>query len=226
MAGVNLHQPFHYAQDADPGTVGAGKWWYDTNDNILYIRDSGDSSWVTVADGGAGAPPALTDLTDVVISTPRIGSVLAYDGTDWDDRAVYSHLVGPFYFPDLAGTASNELKLLFYNTTTVGAVNVTRRVQMPLAGYVVGLFLVSDAARLTGTATARVMVGGTPTAFNGGSVVLDGTNTTTDSDIVHPTAGVAFAASNQLAVEVNTSGWTPTTANVTAWLIVQYTPFD
>jgi hypothetical protein len=169
---------------------------------------------------------AIDDLSDVAISTARAGSVLAYDGSDWSDHAVYSHMLGPFLFPDLTGTGTPELKPIFYDTTTSSKVNTTRRFVMSHAGYVVGIHLMSDDARSAGTAIASVLVNGVSQAFNSDSVVLDGTNTTQNSDYVHPTAGVSFAADDQLSVRVTTSGWTPTTANVAAYLIVQLTPFD
>jgi hypothetical protein len=192
------------------------------------------SAKLTVTNGGgiAGDPTvdfgavSIHDLSDVAISTARVGSGLYYDGSGWVDGAVYSHTIGPFLFPDLTGTGTPELKPIFYDTTTTSKVNTTRRFPVERAGYVVGAYLMSDDARLTGTATLSVLVNGSSVAFNGGSVVLDGTNTTQDGEFVHPTAGAAFAAGDQLSVRVTTSGWTPTTANVAAYLIVQLTPFD
>jgi hypothetical protein len=187
---------------------------------------------VSNGDGVSGNPTvdfgsvAINDLSDVAISSPRVGSVLAYDGSDWSDHGVYSFTLGPFFFADLTGTGTPELKLAFYDTTTASSVNTTRRIVMRIAGYVVGAFLVSDAARTNGSAILSVLVNGASQAFNGGAVQLNGTDTTADSGFIYPDGGVAFSAGDDLGVQVTTSGWTPTTANVTAWLLVQLTPFD
>jgi len=54
LAGVELHVPFHYIQPADPGAVGAGKWWADTTANLVKQRNAGNSAWVTFGSGGGG----------------------------------------------------------------------------------------------------------------------------------------------------------------------------
>lgn len=41
---AELHQPFHFEQNTDPGAVGAGKWWYDTQSGTtrgLIVRSLG-----------------------------------------------------------------------------------------------------------------------------------------------------------------------------------------
>jgi hypothetical protein len=60
LTGANLHVPFHYIQDADPGAVGAGKFWLDTNSGPplkLYRRNAGDAGWDEI---GPTAASALT----------------------------------------------------------------------------------------------------------------------------------------------------------------------
>ena len=80
----------------------------------------------------------------------------------------------------------------------------------------------SDAARTAGTATAKVRVNGTGQTFNGGSVVLDATNTTSDSDLVAHSSGVAVSSGQTVGCEVVTSSWTPTTADLSCWIVVSY----
>jgi hypothetical protein len=72
---LNLHRPFHYEQDADPGAVGAGKYWLDTNSGpprALYRRNAGDSGWDAVGDGGGGGSsyPFLTYHPDIPPTSP------------------------------------------------------------------------------------------------------------------------------------------------------------
>jgi hypothetical protein len=96
---------------------------------------------------------------------------------------------------------------------------------MARSGSIVGLILVLDAARITGTATGRVRVNGSGAAFDGGSVLIDDSPTITNSAFTTHAGGVAVSAGQTLGVEVTTSGWTPTTANVAAWVVYSCDPF-
>lgn len=132
--------------------------------------------------------------------------------------------LGPFYINDLAGTATTQATLGYYNTATAVS-RATNDIVMGRAGKVIGLIVVSDDARTAGTATARVRIAGSGTAFDSGSVVLDGTNTTSDSSFVAYSSGVTFTAGQTVGCEIVTSGWTPTTANLTVWVVVQFGAF-
>jgi hypothetical protein len=35
-------------QDPDPGAVGAGKFWYDTGSDQLFIRNAGNNGWIEI----------------------------------------------------------------------------------------------------------------------------------------------------------------------------------
>ena len=92
--------------------------------------------------------------------------------------------------------------------------------KMQTAGRIVGLILTSDVPRTAGTATARVRINGSGAAFNAGSVVLDATNTLSDSDFVPWASGNAFTAGQTIGADVVSSSWTPTTANLRIMLVV------
>lgn len=132
--------------------------------------------------------------------------------------------VGPFYINDLPGTATTQATLGYFNTATAVSRDTTDPI-LRFAGRIVGLILVSDVARTAGTATGRLRIGGSDTAFNGGAVALDATNTEQDASFVNHASGVAFTSSQSIGVNVTTSGWTPITANITAWLVVSLDPF-
>lgn len=96
----NLHRPFNYEQSADPGAVGAGKYWLDTDTFELWRRDGTDTGWDAIAGGGGGGPatqidetggPTTLDIaaiadgeylrrsgTDIIGDTPSGGGVLTY----------------------------------------------------------------------------------------------------------------------------------------------------
>jgi hypothetical protein len=127
--------------------------------------------------------------------------------------------VGPFFINDMAGTATTDATLAYFNTATALSRNANE-VKMQTAGRIIGVFITSDAARTAGTATVAVEVNNVTQAFNAGAVVLNATNTTSNSSFVAYGSGVAFAAGNTIGCEVTTSGWTPTTANFRIQLVV------
>jgi hypothetical protein len=182
------------------------------------------SGVIAAAVAGTDYAAALTDLTDVVIASAAQGNVLAHDGTDWDNRSFIQMTLGPFYINDLPGTATTQMTLGYFNTATA----VSRAGNDPVmekAGRIVGLILVSDAARSAGTATGRVRVNGAGAAFNAGAVVLDATLTVSDSSFVAYTSGVSFNAGDRVGIEVTTASWTPTTADLQGFIVVQLAPF-
>lgn len=167
---------------------------------------------------------AADDLTDVAVSAPTQGQVLVRGASEFQNLTALSFMLGPFYINDAPATATTQATLGYYNTATALS-RAGNDVRMDLAGRVVGLIITSDDARTAGTATVRVRVAGTGTTFNSGAVVLDATNTTSDSAFVPFAQGVAFAAGQNVGVDVVTSGWGPTTANFSVWAVVMLTPF-
>lgn len=86
---TNLHRPFNYEQDADPGAVGAGKYWLDTSSGpprLLWRRNALDSGWDAV--GGSGGGGAATQIdetggpTTLDIAAIADGEYLRRSGTD------------------------------------------------------------------------------------------------------------------------------------------------
>lgn len=273
MAGDNLHQPFHYAQAGDPGSVGAGLWWFDTSTNILKRRNSTNTGWDSVTIGSVPAHThAQTDVTNLVtdlsnkqpldadltalaaLSTTGIvartaantyvprtitGTANQVGVTNGDgvsgvptialDAAItkfigYTVTYGPYFLNDVPGTATTQADLMMFNTTTAVSLT-TNEIRAGRVCTVVGMAMVADAARATGSAKARLRLSGVDTAFNSDACLLDATLTTQVTSIVtDPASGVAIASGGtRLGVNIVTSGWTPITANVAVWIIVLYT---
>lgn len=132
--------------------------------------------------------------------------------------------LGPFYIDDLAGTSAQQAQLGMFNAPTALS-KTTTDLKIQKAGTIIGALIVSDDARTAGTATVKVRINGANTTFDGGSVVLDGTNTLSDSSFVAVSSGVAVVAGDTVGANVTTSGWTPTTANVSVWLVLRITAF-
>lgn len=192
----------------------------------VYVKESGagNTGWIAIK---STTNATLDDLTDVDVASPGsiAGKGVFWDGaSSWTDGFVYTETLGPWYGDDVAGTATTAMKLLYMNTGTAVSQS-TNRIRAGRTGYVVGARITSDAARTAGTCTVEVDLSGVSTAFDSGSVVLDGTRTTQDASIVTPSAGVAITSgSDTIGVNLVTSGWTPTTANVQVTLLVMWAP--
>jgi hypothetical protein len=144
----------------------------------LAPASGGGTSNYLRADGTWTAPPgashALTDLTDVTVSGAAQGQVLVRGSSEFQNLTTMTVSLGPFYINDLGGTGTTQATLGYFNTATALSRD-TNNILISRAGRVVGLIMVSDAARTAGTATARVRIDGVGTTFDSGSVVLTGT---------------------------------------------------
>jgi hypothetical protein len=132
--------------------------------------------------------------------------------------------LGPFFIAALPGTATTAMQLGYFTGATAVRLDAVEMHSMR-AGRIVGARLITDEDRTAGTATARVRIGGTGTAFDGGNVQLNASNVSRNQRLVPWASGVTFNAGQRLGMEVVTSGWTPTTANLTGFLIVKYDAF-
>ncbi len=130
-------------------------------------------------------------------------------------------IYGPFYINDLPASTTTAAQQGVFNTAT--AVSQTNRdPRMKTAGRVIGAWITSDDNRVTGTATVRVRINGAGTDFASGAVQLNATDVNRSSAIVSYANGVAFAANTDVGLEVVTSSWSPTTANIVAFMMVQF----
>jgi hypothetical protein len=99
-----------------------GQLWFDTDDGILYVyySDGTSNQWVqpaTIQYGGPGGgsgsgATALTQLTDVLISSPSNGQVLKYNGTAWVNDT------------DATGTGGGQASNSFATISIAGQSNV------------------------------------------------------------------------------------------------------
>lgn len=121
------------------------------------------------------------------------------------------HLLGPWYRADITGTASD---VYFYiNGYSSGAFELP----MPRPGSITGLIVRSSENRTAGTVTVEVLLNDVATGL---TAVLDGTNVTFKGTYQgHGTD--TFTIGDKIAVKWTTSGWTPTTADLTVLVEVQ-----
>ena len=157
----------------------------------------------------------INDMQEALEDTYTVAEVddgVSDRGIDWT--------VGPFYRNDLAATADEIAGLAFFNTDTALS-RSNNHVDIPRAGKIVAVIVVSDAARSAGTLTARPRINGF--GNSGITAVLDGTNTTSKSTLDQ--TGVSVNAGDDLTCSVVTSSWGPTTANVSVWLVLRLDDF-
>lgn len=55
LSGTQLHEPFHFVQEDDPGAVGAAKYWLKLSTGVLKRRAVGNASWTDIILGTPGA---------------------------------------------------------------------------------------------------------------------------------------------------------------------------
>jgi len=99
-----------------PSTPYANMWWYNSNTNVLYIRNEGNNAWIKVADIDQGSSifqPAnavpIGAVNTFAMSTPPTGW-LSCDGSLLS-RTTYSNLFSVVGTTHGAGDGSTTFKL-------------------------------------------------------------------------------------------------------------------
>lgn len=125
---------------------------------------------------------------------------------------------GPYYLNDVPATDSPTLSLGYFNAPTAVSQNSTNKIRVGANCHVVGLSIITDDARTSGTATAYVNA----TNINATACSLDATYTISRDVVCTHDQGIALSAGDTITVAIDTSGWAPTTANIQVWVTVSY----
>lgn len=175
----------------------------------------GDDQVVTSSSASAAAWKTIPDTSGALQALNYTQS-----SNTWGTTTIHPTVtLGPFEVNDLPGTATTQLGLQYMNTTSAASLT-NGDITVRQAAHVIGMFITSDAARTAGTATAQVRINGSATAFNAGSVVLNATDTLSDSDIIAHASGNAVTAGQKVGCAIVTSSWTPTTADIDCWVVL------
>lgn len=76
LTGLELHQPFHYVQETDPGAIGSQKFWLQVSTGSIRMRNGANNGWINV--GAASLVDSFTDLDDTPSAyTGQGGKVVA-----------------------------------------------------------------------------------------------------------------------------------------------------
>jgi hypothetical protein len=73
MSGLDLHGPWHYEQETDPGVVGGGKWWLKKSSFQISRRNDTNTGWDVYFQGGGTS----TQSANRIFAGPASGSAAA-----------------------------------------------------------------------------------------------------------------------------------------------------
>lgn len=77
LQGLDLHDAFHFVQEADPGAVGSGKYWLQVSTATIRRRNDANNAWLVIG----GASPVTTTKGDLIVRSATEDSRLPV-GTD------------------------------------------------------------------------------------------------------------------------------------------------
>jgi len=72
LTGLEIHQPFHFIQETDPGAVGAGIIWLKKSTQQIKMRNDTNTGWVTI-------------LASAITYTGAPGYTALSTGSTWTD---------------------------------------------------------------------------------------------------------------------------------------------
>lgn len=93
MTGLELHEPFNYVQETDPGAVGSAKYWLKVSTGEVKRRNSNNTGWDSI---GGGGTIAFTSLSDVPSSYTGQGSKLVSVKSDASGLEFINNTSAPF----------------------------------------------------------------------------------------------------------------------------------
>ena len=155
-----------------------------------------------------------------------------YLGEAGQRRPLVCWTLGPFQRDNPAASGDNTYLMRVFNASAAGTLAMeTGDAPLRVAGNIVGGVLWAGSDRTAGSATLAAQIsyaGATtsvtfPEAIIDGSTELDGTTILRRAGFHRPFAnGVRFAAGSLVRAQVVIAGFTPNTADFTAYLVVAY----
>lgn len=171
-------------------------------DNTDYNPVNGAANAVVAIEGELGTNPSGGKATVAL----RISQEHDTDG----EHTMY---VPHDFFQDNVAASQSAVALVVGHSATV------TEFEMPWAGSIVGIQIVSNEARTADTLTVDATINGT---VSGLQAVLDGTNTTHHSSTQAKDTD-AFNAGDRVGCKITTGGsWTPTTADIAVTVYVSF----
>lgn len=160
MVGEELHGPFRYEQGSDPGAIGAGGYWLDTDTFTIYRRNATNDDWDAVGGGASLADPTTlqgdlivrgaSDLDALPIGA--LSTILRSNGTTptWTaSPTVSGEMTATDFKATGSGGASSQARLI--GSTTGGAPSTGTGAVGDIAVDTTGKLFVCTAAGSPGT---------------------------------------------------------------------------
>lgn len=105
LSGLELHDPYHYVQEDDPGAVGANLYWLKVSTGTVRRRNAFNSAWDVISAGTT----TFTGLTDAPSSyTGQAGKSLRVNSLETALEFFSSGGGGSSGYVDPPPTASND----------------------------------------------------------------------------------------------------------------------
>lgn len=163
---------------------------------------------------GKGACAAVMAIEAELGVTPSQGksTVKAYMGQEHDADGEHTFKYPILFMQDDVAASQSAVALLIAGATPV-------EIGVPWTGSIVGISVLSDAARSAGTLTVDATVNGSTTGLQ---AVLDVDNTT-----IHYASQAkdvdTFVAGDAIGVKITTdAGWLPTSANIVVLVYISF----
>jgi hypothetical protein len=178
------------------GTVESGS----TTTSYNLVNDLADAILAIQAELG----------TDPALSKTTVKAVLQ---TEHDNDGEHTFKMPLHFQQDNVAASQSAVALPVCGTSAVN------EIEMPWAGSIVGISVLSNDARTADTLTVDATINGTVTGLQ---AALDGTNTTHHSATQAKDTD-AFVAGDRVGVKITTgASWTPVTADIVVVVFVSY----
>lgn len=113
---------------AEPSTTFANMLWYDTANNMLYMRNEADTAWIELftldQTGNTAAAAVGGTLGDIEALTPTGGAIMYWNGSTWvalavgaANQALRSNGSIPYWGDVVVTAGAGQLQGTGYNST-------------------------------------------------------------------------------------------------------------
>lgn len=186
-----------------PGSLDTNPTPQTGSDNTNHLSVVGSQAAVIAVQGELGTTPSQDKTT-----------VKAYLQTEHDSGGEHTFKIPHTFFQDNVAANQSAVALIVVGSATVDEIEV------PWAGSIVGISVLSNESRSAGSLTVDATINGSVTGLQ---AVLNASNADHHSATQVKDTD-AFAAADRIGIKITTdAGWLPTTADI---IVVIYVSFN